>query len=109
MNIAMSLMILGMLISYPTYFYLLNEFRFRLKRDHPALWAGRVSGVLSTPWESAYKALREVRRGCLDGITLSKSVLDSHRDATRLLYLGMFFFLGLLFLGLYDSVWGAGS
>ena len=102
-------LLMGMLISYPVYFYLLGEFRNRLARDHPALWGGRTSGHLSPSLTIAYKALREVRDGRLDGQPLSRPVLNSHRVATIFLYAGMVFFLGFLFLCLYDSVWGTGT
>lgn len=103
------LVMLGMLVSYPAYFYMLYEFKTRLARDHPALWAHRADGALSPPLQTAYRALRSIRDGCLDGVVLTKQVVDSHRLATRLLYVGLSLFMVLLFLFLYSSVWGAGQ
>lgn len=57
--------ILGMLLSYPAYFYLLFEFKTRMMRDHPDLWRRRESGALSYSGQSAYSALRSVRDGSL--------------------------------------------
>lgn len=103
------LMMLGMLVSYPTYFYMLYEFKTRLARDHPDLWAHRTQGALSPPLHAAYQALRAVRDGCLDGVVLTEQVVDSHRLATRFLYVGLSFFMVLLFIFLYNSVWGEGQ
>lgn len=102
------LSLLGMLITYPAYFYMLNEFKVRLMRDHPRIWAGRAKGMAGSFSGNAYKALRAVRCGQLDGVPLSDGVRSAHRLATRLLYLGMCSFMALLFTGLYDAVWGAG-
>ncbi len=100
--------ILGIIICYPAYFYFLHEFEARLKRDHLEL-CGRKGPRASWAFEGAYKRLRAVKGGRLDGVVLSKSVCDSHRLASQFLYLGMTFFLMLLMLGLYDSVWGGGK
>ncbi|WP_312320649.1 hypothetical protein [Stenotrophomonas sp.] len=103
------LAILGMVFVYPAYFYMLYEFKQRLIRDHPALWETRRLSALAGPLQIAYKALREVREGRLDGVALSKPVNESHRFATFLLYSGMTLFMTVLFVGLYDAVWGSGS
>ncbi|MCU1016022.1 hypothetical protein ACNPM2_12855 [Stenotrophomonas geniculata] len=102
------LSILGIIIFYPAYFYFLHEFKVRLERDHPELSRRKRPGV-SLEFEGAYQRLRAVNRGRLDGVILSKSVCDSHRLASRFLYLGMTSFMVLLMLGLYDSVWGGGK
>ena len=108
MSLIYLLVMLGMAVSYPAYFYLLHEFKLRLQEDHPDIWRSRSQGQFSTPLQVAYRALREVRDGRLDGIVLTDRVAASHRVANGLLYAGMILFLALLFLGLYDSVWGAG-
>lgn len=101
--------ILGMLLGYPAYFYLLFEFKTRMMRDHPDLWKRRESGALSYSGQSAYGALRSVRDGSLDGVSLSDAVVDSHRLATILLYVSMTCFMVVLFTFLYESLWGAGQ
>ena len=98
------LSILGIIIFYPAYFYLLHEFKVRLERDHPEL-SRQTSGSFLA-FEGAHQRLRAVKRGRLDGVILSKSVCDSHRLASLFLYSGMTSFMVLLMLGLYDSVWG---
>lgn len=100
--------LLGMLFTYPAYFYLLYEFKMRLARDHPGLWQKRAASSASPGLQVAYKALREVREGKLDGVRLSAEVENSHRLATQLLYAGMLSFMVILFVVLYDSLWGAG-
>lgn len=102
------LSILGIIIFYPAYFYLIHEFKVRLERDHPELSRRKRPGV-SWAFEGAHQRLRAVKRGRLDGVILSKSVCDSHRLASLFLYLGMTSFMVLLMLGLYDSVWGGGK
>lgn len=101
--------VLGMLLSYPAYFYLLFEFKTRMMRDHPALSKRRESGALCYSGQSAYSALRSVRDGSLDGVRLSDTVVDSHRWATILLYVAMTCFMVVLFTFLYESLWGAGQ
>lgn len=103
------LVLIGMLVCYPAYFYMLHEFKVRLLQDHPDVWRNRAQGEFSTSLQFVYRALSAVRDGRLDGVTLSERVVASHRVANGLLYAGMVFFLMLLFLGLYDSVWGGGA
>lgn len=109
MKVLFLLGILGMILSYPAYFYLLFEFKTRMIRDHPDLWRRRESGALSYSGQSAYSALRSVRDGSLDGVSLSDAVVDSHRWATILLYVAMSCFMVVLLTGLYESLWGAGQ
>jgi hypothetical protein len=100
------LALLGMLVSYPAYFYMLHEFKVRLARDHPDVWNSRARAALAPSIQTAYHALREIRNGQLDGVDLTDEVKGSHRLAMRFLYLGLIFFLALLFIGLYSSVFG---
>lgn len=94
----------GMLFTYSAYFYLLYELKMRLARDHPGPWQKRVASSASPGLQVAYKALRDVRAGKLDGVGLSREVESSHRLATRLLYAGMLSFMIILFALLYDSL-----
>lgn len=109
MNYVFLLAALGMVLVYPAYFYMLNEFWHRLRQDHPMLWEARRTRALAGSLQVPYKALREVKQGELDGVRLSDRVASSHRPATILLYTGMMLFMVVLFIGLYDAVWGAGS
>lgn len=108
MNYIFLLAILAMVLVYPAYFYMLNEFRQRLMQDHPMLWEARRTRALGRSLQVAYMALRDVNQGELDGVRLSERVSSSHRLATILLYTGMTLFMAVLFVGLYDAVWGAG-
>jgi hypothetical protein len=109
MNLIYLMVMLGMLITYPAYFYMLHEFKTRLCQDHPEIWRNRAQGHYSASLQIAYKALRGVQNGRLDGVLLSDRVAASHQIATSFLYSGMLCFLVLVLLGLYDSIWGAGK
>lgn len=108
MALAYLFSVLAVLMIYPAYFLVLSEFKMRLMRDHPGIWAQRAGRTFAPPLSVAYKALREVKEGRLDGTELSAEVAGSHRIAVVLLYAGLIAFLALLFLGLYDALWGVG-
>lgn len=104
MGIVFLLGLIGMVFSYPAYFFFLFEFKRLLKRDHPEIWSQRGGVAMMGELQVAYKALRDVKGDLLDGVHLSGEVVSAHRAATILLHVGLSLFLIVLFLGLFESV-----
>lgn len=98
------LTLIGMLVVYPLYFYFLNEFKAALIRDHAEIWAGLSQYRHSSALQVAYRALQLSRGGRIDGVPLSQDSIVARRKAAAFLYAGVFFFLLILGIGLWDSV-----
>ena len=86
----------SMFVVYPLYFLELAAFGKLIREELPARAGG--SGLAA-----AYKALKLVKHGELEGVALSEAARSSHTRAKRLLYVGASAFLLVLFIGLADS------
>jgi hypothetical protein len=98
-NLIFLLSIAAMLIVYPMYFLELHAFGKIMARDH----AGLI-GKDRLDLNESYKILQDVKEGRLVDSSLSPDALDTHKRATRLLYIGAALFLIVLFIGLTHAV-----
>lgn len=88
----------SMAIVYLLYYIELSAFRRMILQHHPSLM--QADGGLS----AAYKVMRSIKDGELDGFKLVPEANLTSLRAKKLLYAGMVLFLIVLGIGLVDSI-----